>query len=117
MPGPPAGSPGNENDWIVGGVEDTPASTGDIAAASLARQPEITEFLSGVFGPYPWPRAGGIVYDTPGLGFALETQTRPVYAPDFFTDSVAGDGVVVHELAHQWYGDSVAAASAGGTSG
>ena len=44
---------------------------------------------------------------TTGVGFALETQTRPVYAPEFFTDSVSGDSVVVHELAHQWYGDSV----------
>ena len=107
VPGPPAGSPGNDNDWIVGGVDDTPPATGDIAAASLERQPEINEFLAGYFGPYPWPSSGGIVFDTPGLGFALETQTRPVYAPDFFTDSISGDGVVVHELAHQWYGDSV----------
>ena len=60
-----------------------------------------------LFGPYPWPSSGGIVFDTPGLGFALETQTRPVYAPDFFTDPASGDSVVVHELAHQWYGDSV----------
>ena len=45
-----------------------------------------------------------------GLGFALETQTRPIYARDFFTDPISGDDVVVHELAHQWYGDSVALA-------
>ena len=107
VPGPPAGSPGNENDWIVGDADDVPDSAGDIAAASLARQPEIIEFLSGVFGPYPWKSSGGIVFGTTGLGFALETQTRPVYAPEFFTDPISGDGVVVHELAHQWYGDSV----------
>ena len=107
VPGPPAGSPGNENDWIVGDADAVPESTGDIAAASLARQPEINGFLADAFGPYPWPSSGGIVFDTPGLGFALETQTRPAYAPDFFTDSVSGDGVVVHELAHQWFGDSV----------
>jgi aminopeptidase N len=41
------------------------------------------------------------------MRFALETQTRPVYAPGFFTDPVRGGRVVVHELAHQWSGDSV----------
>ena len=39
---------------------------------------------SDLFGPYPFAAAGGIVDDQRGLGFALETQTRPVYALDFF---------------------------------
>ena len=55
-------------------------------------------------------RAGGIVDDIEGLGFALETQTRPIYSKGFFTDPSPSDGVVVHELAHQWYGDSLAVA-------
>ena len=63
------------------------------------------------FGPYPFSTGGGIVDDVEGLGFALETQTRPVYARDFFTDSFSGDTVVVHEIAHQWYGDSLAVAA------
>ncbi|WP_244928832.1 M1 family metallopeptidase [Nocardioides sp. W7] len=108
VPGPPAGSPGNENDWIVGTAADVPPSTGEIVDGSFARQPEIVGFLSGYFGPYPWRSVGGIVDDVDGLGFALETQTRPIYSKAFFTDPVSGDGVVVHELAHQWYGDSLA---------
>ena len=84
-----------------------PQPIGDVVDASLARQPEIIGFLSGYFGRYPWRDAGGIVDDVQGLGFALETQTRPIYAFDFFTDPVSGDAVVVHELAHQWYGDSL----------
>jgi aminopeptidase N len=77
----------------------------DVATASLARQPEVLDFLSGVFGPYPFTDAGGIVDDEPRMSFALENQTRPIYAPTFFTDAVSGDTVVVHELAHQWFGD------------
>ena len=67
---------------------------------SLARLPEIVNFESSVFGPYPFDAVGSIV-DAAELGYALETQTRPIYAfaPDLTT--------VVHETAHQWFGDSV----------
>jgi hypothetical protein len=110
VPGPPAGSPGNDADWTVGGVADLPPAQGAVAADSFARQPEILAFLSDRFGPYPFGQAGGIVDDVEGLGFALETQTRPVYSRDFFEDPIGADSVVVHELAHQWYGDSLALA-------
>ncbi len=108
VPGAPAGSEPNPNDWIVGTVDDVPPTTGEIAAGSLARQPEIIAFLSESFGPYPFSAAGGIVDDADGLGFALENQTRPVYSKTFFNSPESGDAVVVHELAHQWFGDSLA---------
>ncbi len=85
-----------------------PPSIGEVATASLARQPEILAFLESVFGPYPFSAAGGIVDDLRELGFALENQTRPIYGPSSFTDPKAsGDMYVVHELAHQWFGDSL----------
>lgn len=67
----------------------------------LARLPEIVHFLSGLFGAYPFGSAGSAVDYAPPLGYALETQSRPIYAfvPDLTT--------VVHETAHQWFGDSV----------
>jgi hypothetical protein len=108
VPGAPEGSEPNGNDWIVGTVDDAPPSIGEVANGSLARQPEIVEFLESVFGPYPFSTAGGIVDDEQRLGFALETQTRPIYATGFFGNSIDGDSVVVHELAHQWVGDSLA---------
>jgi hypothetical protein len=108
VPGPPAGSPGNENDWIAGTADDVPAPQGEIAAKAFGRQPEIIGFLASVAGAYPWRSAGGIVDDAEELGFALETQTRPIYSRFFFGDQVDADSVVVHELAHQWYGDSLA---------
>jgi hypothetical protein len=108
VPGAPAGSAPNPDDWISGTVADLPPSTGDIARASLRKGPEILSFLAERFGPYPFRDGGGIVDDTDQVGFALENQTRPIYSKGFFSDQVSGDLVVVHELAHQWYGNSVA---------
>jgi aminopeptidase N len=79
----------------------------EAARASVERTPEITSLLSGIFGPYPFSNLGGVVPNTPNLGFALETQTRPVYSPVFWGGGESDVGVVVHELAHQWFGDSV----------
>jgi aminopeptidase N len=87
---------------------ETGATIGDIAEASLARQPEIIAWQEDLFGRYPFSAAGGVVDDLDELGFALETQTRPIYSKYFFDDPLSGDLVIVHELAHQWFGDSLA---------
>jgi hypothetical protein len=111
VPGPPPGSEPNANDWIAGTAADGPPTDGEIAAGSLRRGPEIIQFLSTQFGRYPFSSAGGIVDDSRAFTFALENQTRPIYSRVFFSDSISGDNVVVHELAHQWYGDSLAVAA------
>jgi hypothetical protein len=110
VPGAPAGSEPNANDWIVGTSADTPTPVGQLVDAALAREPDAIAFLSNLFGRYPFVAAGGIVDDLRGLGFALETQTRPVYALDFFEDRAGppNSSVIVHELAHQWTGDYLA---------
>jgi len=66
----------------------------------LRRTPAILDLFGKTFGPYPFDSTGAIV-DRVDVGFALETQTRPVYPgpPD--------DVLVAHELAHQWFGNSV----------
>jgi aminopeptidase N len=53
-----------------------------------------------LFGPYPQNSAGIVAKET-GVGYALETQSRPVFDGD--TDTAE----LVHEFAHQWFGDSV----------
>ncbi|MDT4990202.1 MAG: hypothetical protein QOH97_94 [Actinoplanes sp.] len=77
------------------------------AARSLARTGEIADFLATRFGPYPFDAYGAIVLDDRRITYALETQTRPTYGNTFFRGS-ENSTVIAHELAHQWYGDSVA---------
>jgi aminopeptidase N len=72
--------------------------------AQQNRLPEILAFLTTKFGPYPFDEAGGI-YLSDNIGFSLETQTRPIYA------QWADLETVVHENAHQWFGDSVSLAN------
>ncbi|MER5933829.1 M1 family metallopeptidase [Streptomyces sp. NPDC002054] len=71
------------------------------SAEALGRIPEIVDWGSGRFGPYPFSAAGAIVEEEGALGYALETQTRPVYPGAPTAD------LVVHEMAHQWFGNSV----------
>ncbi|WP_435271262.1 M1 family metallopeptidase [Streptomyces sp. 1222.5] len=75
------------------------------ARASVERTGELVDWLSGYFGPYPFSSAGGYVPNTT-TGYALETQTRVYYSPKQFANG-SNTSVVVHELAHQWYGDDV----------
>ncbi|MET9955241.1 M1 family metallopeptidase [Streptomyces sp. NPDC006339] len=75
-------------------------------AALRARLPEILEWATENFGPYPFAATGAIVERDDDLGYALETQTRPVFSASSFDTST-----LVHELAHQWYGDSVSPAT------
>jgi aminopeptidase N len=80
--------------------------------ADLAETPDIIDFLATQFGPYPFDAEGGIVQNDPQVGFALENQSRPVYSAKFFVNPASEEAqeVIAHELAHQWYGDSVSVA-------
>jgi len=62
---------------------------------------DITDYWSKLFGPYPFSSTGAIIDNVPHIGFSLETQTRPLYG------FVPNAGTAAHELAHQWFGDSV----------
>ncbi|MEU0358530.1 M1 family metallopeptidase [Streptomyces cyaneofuscatus] len=78
------------------------------AAASkdvLDEIPAVLKWSAQKFGPYPFTSAGAIVERKGDSGYALETQNRPVFPgpPD--------TGLVVHELAHQWFGNSVTPAT------
>ncbi|WP_225824584.1 M1 family metallopeptidase [Streptomyces naphthomycinicus] len=87
---------------VLTAVDPTQAKS---SAKVLAKIPDIIEWEEYNFGPYPFSSTGAVIDRPDDAGYALETQTRPVFPgpPD--------TSILVHELAHQWYGDSVTPAS------
>jgi aminopeptidase N len=72
-----------------------------LAFARLDPQPEIIAFFSDLYGEYPFTSGGGIIDWAPDVGYALESQTRANY------HRIPGESTVVHEIAHQWFGNAV----------
>jgi aminopeptidase N len=67
--------------------------------------PEMITFYSDLIAPYPF-EAYGVVVMPETVGVAMENQTLSVFGADMsFEDAIS------HELAHQWFGDSVTMAS------
>jgi aminopeptidase N len=75
--------------------------------AAMEKTPSLVSELEAIAGPYPYSEIGGFV---PGvdLWFAgLESATRPVYQASALLDDRFADELLVHELAHMWFGDHV----------
>ncbi|MEU8763652.1 M1 family metallopeptidase [Streptomyces sp. NPDC048659] len=76
------------------------------SAALRAKLPDILKWETERFGPYPFSATGAIVERDGDVGYALETQGRPIFPFGSFNTPT-----LVHEMAHQWYGNSVTPAS------
>ncbi|MYX17027.1 M1 family peptidase [Streptomyces sp. SID8374] len=80
----------------------------------LKKTPAQLEWMERRVGRYPFETYGVLVADS-RIGFALETQTISLFGRTLFTEPAYPewyvDSVMVHELAHQWFGNSVTPAS------
>ncbi len=80
----------------------------DLSAGSLSvlsTQGEMISFFESIFGPYPFAAYGIAVVD--GFEAALENQTLSIFGRDMVDFPRFFETVLVHELAHQWFGNSI----------
>jgi aminopeptidase N len=82
-----------------------------LLADKLPTETDHLDWMRDRVGRYPFDIYGSLVVDA-ALGFALETQSISLYDRLWFDGTLGGRGVweptMVHELAHMWFGDSVA---------
>jgi len=92
-------------------VRDVSSSSAtDLVEPALARTPDHLRWMIDQVGRYPFAEYGVLAADQQFF-YALETQTLSLH-PAFFlsppTPANAYEPIMVHELAHQWFGDDLA---------
>jgi aminopeptidase N len=76
------------------------------ARAALARNHEMLAFFEEHFGPYPFPQYLVVVADDE-LEIPLEAQTLSIIGRNHLHSGWEAQRLIAHELAHQWFGNSV----------
>ncbi|MFB7504800.1 M1 family metallopeptidase [Streptomyces broussonetiae] len=76
----------------------------------LAKTPDQIAWMESKVGKFPF-ETYGVLMAQASTGFELETQTLSLFEKNLFTEPAYPkwyvESVMVHELSHQWFGDSV----------
>ena len=78
--------------------------------AGFGRQAEMMDFFVDRFGPYPFG-SYAVVITEDALEIPLEAQSLSIFGSNFLTDDWESVRLVAHEMSHQWFGNSLTAAS------
>jgi aminopeptidase len=81
----------------------------DAVAGDLARQDEMMACFTGLFGQYPFRCYTVVVTDDP-LEIPLEAQAMSIFGSNHLAGRGDHERLVAHELAHQWFGNSLTVA-------
>ncbi|MFE5855387.1 M1 family metallopeptidase [Streptomyces sp. NPDC056500] len=86
-----------------------PALLGGRFERDFARQPQMMELFQDFFGPYPFNEYAVVV--TPDeLEVPVEAQGLSVFGANHIDGRRGSERLIAHELAHQWFGNSLTAA-------
>ncbi|MFF4144891.1 M1 family metallopeptidase [Streptomyces sp. NPDC001698] len=87
-----------------------PAEDREALEPWLARTPDQIAWMESKVGTYPFETYGMLMASV-ATGFELETQTLSLFEKKLFTEPALPrwyvESIMVHELSHQWFGDSV----------
>lgn len=82
------------------------AGVANAARLDLSEQPQMLSLFAELFGPYPFPAYTVVVTDDE-LEIPLEAQGLSIFGSNHLDGSGQLNRLVAHELAHQWFGNSL----------
>ncbi|WP_338675633.1 M1 family metallopeptidase [Streptomyces sp. SCSIO 30461] len=86
-----------------------PGSLLDRFEHDFARQPEMMLVFTDLFGPYPFDDYAVVVVDEE-LDVPVEAQGLSVFGANHVDGRRGSERLIAHELAHQWFGNSLTVA-------
>ncbi|MGW7573413.1 M1 family metallopeptidase [Streptomyces sp. NPDC054765] len=78
--------------------------------ADFARQTRMMQFFQELFGPYPFGEYTVVVADEE-LEVPVEAQGVATFGTNHLDGARTSERLIAHELAHQWFGNSVSVAN------